>query len=157
MKKINPYRYLLLLALLAATATVSAQNKRNISARDSAVKDTAALAKMATDLGITKQKARQLNTVMNYKHNELEQIMKNPATDAVHKQGYLKRIMLQRHYKLDSMLTPAQKMSFLQHEANSRQKETSAQAAMLSRHEAEMNQVPHQRAIIRDTLKSKKN
>ena len=145
-------RHIALLLMLAAANTVQAQQKKPAAAQNPLVftGDTVMLSRLAKDLGIDRKKAIQLYAALHYQPTaQLAAITGNPNIPVAEKMMMVKKVMMVRHRKIDSLLTPAQQALLLQKEAPAVQKEAAAMAAAKARHAQEEAQVPHQ--VIKQT------
>ena len=137
--KIIKYTTLLLTLFLMVTGVKAQQNSGSGVPKDNIVKDTVALSKMAIDLGLDKLKERQINTIMNYRQDELARIMQDPAIDRRQKMAALTNIETLRRNKLDSALTPAQQIMMAKQRLAIMKKNEAVRNAVIQHHREEMS------------------
>lgn len=143
------YKLLVLLLLLAAT-TVKAQKK------DSNHPDTLA-DKLAKNMGVNRDKAKNIQAAMNYHHDEINRLMNDSTLKPEARREKLKKLMEDRRQKMNAAMGPTEKEKLKQQQANGVKKEAARQALLEQQHEAEINRISHKRMQIPakgDTIKT---
>jgi hypothetical protein len=93
-----------ILVLLLVKTTVKAQNIVNAGDLQTIYRN-----KIISRLSVGSQKADNIASVVNYRRNEILELIKDKTMDARQKDQLLKALFEQRNNKIDSVLTPEQK------------------------------------------------
>jgi hypothetical protein len=105
MKKLFIYILPVMLVLLLMQTTTKAQNIINDADRQKALTNT-----IGGRLNVNNQKANEMAVVLNYRRNEILELMKDKTMDPREKDKLLRYLFAQRNKKMDSVFTPMQKM-----------------------------------------------
>lgn len=134
----HTYQYFLVLGILLTT-------NASLKAQSTAVDTTSD--KLAKTLSINKEKAKQIQSALNYRHEEITNVMKDPNIKPADKQKQLKRLFADRKHKIDSTMTPALKQKLNELRADDIKKENDRRAAFEKKHEQDMEKTPHKRTL----------
>jgi hypothetical protein len=125
-KKITFGLLLVLAALVTAPPALKAQNKLKRAAADTVV-----AANLAALFSVSPEKALQIRQAMTYRQDELANVMKDPKLKAAERQKIIARLLAERHRKIDSALTRAQKALLMQHDSAALQKRSAMLAGQI--------------------------
>ncbi|MDB5131501.1 MAG: hypothetical protein JWR02_1250 [Mucilaginibacter sp.] len=135
------YKYGMVIVMLTISIQLKAQNKPDQNIPDSVTQ------KLAERLGVSNEKAKQVQAAYGYKHDEIDRLMKDQARKPADKQRVLKRLMAERRQKIDSVLTVPQKETLKQSQGDLIQRETDRRNKLMQQHETEVNRIPHQQVL----------
>jgi hypothetical protein len=133
-----------------ALSAVAQQKTMKGTARDTSV------SQLATDLAIGKNRAEQVKSALNYKRAEISKLMRDSSISPQEKHLRFKSMVMERRRKIDSVMTPAEKLKLKQVYGETTPRESKHLAEVAQRQEAAMNKVLHKqvtKAIQKDSVK----